>query len=174
MNWLNEATLSSSWLHWVRQQTTEGGATSSVLHHISDGLDRLDEAIGRDRHSTGDPDSVYPNEWFVYAAAMMSRTAREAVEAALVPAVDEWYVNDPMAWQSLDMDEARAAWEASLHVISNVVAAWAQLWHDLAAYEGRLSGSSAQEVLDQWSALAEQASDTIDGVATASWAQCRV
>ncbi len=173
MNWLREAQLSSQWLNWVRQITGfEGIEPGSALRQVVTGLERWDEAIARDPRATGDPDRIVPNEYFSWAAAMMSRTTRHVIEEALRPAV-EWAVDDPENWPNIDLAQARDNWQDSHYVIVNVTAAWAQMWQDLAAHNGTMSGSSNEDILAQWASLATQASETIEGLAVAFWAGCR-
>jgi hypothetical protein len=173
MNWLNEAQTSSRWLNWVRQITGfEGIEPGSSLRQVVDGVERWNAEIDANPRATGDPDRVSPGEYFSWAAAMMSRTTRHVIDQALEPAV-EWAVDDPENWPNIDLAQARLHWHDSHYVIVNVTAAWAQLWQDRAAHHGTMSGSSNEDILAKWGALANQASETIEGLAVAFWAGCR-
>lgn len=171
MNWISEGHLSWSNLQWMRQVTAEDNHPATCLPHLIRGLDQWDANIERGRHSVGDPDRISSNEYFLYAASMLSRAAKEAIEGALKSAM-LWEVDNPMVWHQdgFDLDEANGYWAASHYVITNVLAAWIDLWNDLVPFQDSLSASSQEELLEQWQGLATQAADTLSGLAVAFWA----
>jgi hypothetical protein len=134
------------------------------LPQLIRGMGQWNEAIARDRHGTGDPDRISTNEYFPYAASMMSRAAKTAIDGALTHAIS-WGVDGREA------PGARPQWAVAHHVVKTVLQAWVTLWHDLAALQDQISGTAQQQVLDQWRALADQAAQTGSSVADAAWAQ---
>lgn len=172
MNWLSEATHSWSNLHWVREVCAEDVEPISALPQLIRGMGQWNESLARDRHATGNPDRIFPNEYFVYAAALMSRAAKQEIEGALNIAIAAG-VDHPMAWPDMDLDEAKAHWQDAYQVITNVGKAWITLWNDLAALQDQMTATSQQELLEQWQTLANQAVETIEGLAEAFWAQTR-
>ena len=170
MNWISEAHKSWEWLQWARKVMAEPVDPGSSLPHLIRGLSEWNSA--NDRHATGDPDRIASDEHFHYAAAMMSRAAKFAVEDALRVAC-VWEVDNPYAWPSLDMPAAKLQWEATRDVIAAVLQAWITLWNDLAALQGTVHGESQEQVLEQWKGFADHAAQTVSGVAVAAWAQHR-
>lgn len=168
MNWMSEASTSWSWLHWAREVLDEDGRPASSLPELMRGLSQWDEAITRDRHAVGDPDRIRSNEHFVYAAAMMSRAAKTAINDALKVAI-RWGVDDPLTWSMLPA-EAKQHWADVQYRITTILTAWITLWRDLDGMQGTVEGAPDQ-VLDAWKSLADQAVQTIEGVAVAATAQ---
>lgn len=170
MNWISEAQKSWEWLQWMRQVTSEDVKPIASLPQLIRGLDEWNATIAGDRHVTGDPDRISEKEGFVYAAAMMSREAKTAIEDALKHAIT-WNIDLPMTWSTLP-PEAQENWADAERVIKNVLHAWITVWNDLAAFQGKTLGTAEQQ-LQQWKELAEQASQTIAGLSVAAWAQRR-
>jgi hypothetical protein len=172
MNWISEAHKSWEWLQWMREVLVDADdmERGECLPALIRGMSEWDEAIARDRHSVGDPGRVDRREHFLFAASMMSRAAKAAIEDALKAAI-EWKVDDPMAWSSLDLPEAKRHWAASHHVVKVVLQAWIVLWNDLAEFQGQLSAPTFAEQLEQWRELADQAEQVVSGAAVAAWAQ---
>lgn len=169
-NWFAEASHSWTWLQWMREVVGEDMGPASTLPMLIDGLEQWDKADANDRHGTGDPDRINDNDHFVYAAAMLSRAARDLIGRALLHAIT-WGVDDPMNWHGLP-PEAKGHWAAVDHVIKTVLAAWIGLWDDLANLQEQVHGSRAEQ-LEQWRNLADQAAVTINGFYVAAWAQTR-
>lgn len=176
MNWTAEAHKSWEWLQWMREVVAEGTGPHGCLPHLIRGMEQWDEAIARDRHSVGDPDRIHTTERFLFAASMMSRSAKTAINDALKHAIT-WAVDDPMTWPDEPMArrdfvaEAKEHWAAAHRVVTVVLQAWIVLWNDLAEFQNQYLGATSAEQLEQWKALAEQAADTVSMAATAAWAQ---
>lgn len=170
MNWSPEAQQSWKWLQWMLQVNEEDVDPIQSLEQQIRGIGEWDEATARDRHSTGDADRISQNEHFYYAAAMMSRAAKTAIEEALAYAI-EWGADAPLTWSSLP-PEAADHWEAAHHVVTVVLQAWVVLWKDLADLQGQIPGSVNQR-LEHWAGLADQAAQTVQGAAVTAWAQRR-
>lgn len=172
MNWISEARQSWEWLQWMREVMAEPVDPGVSLPQVIHGLDKWNDAIAGDRHATGDLDRIANTEYFLYAAAMMSRAARIAIDDALKRAI-LWEVDNPRAWPSLSMPDAKEHWEATGYVITAVLQAWITLWNDLDVQQGIVRGESQEQVLGQWRGLADHAAQTVSGVAVAAWAQRR-
>jgi hypothetical protein len=171
VNWQSEAHLSWNWLQWMREVMAEPVEPIGRLSQILNRAPEWAEAIADDRHSTGDLNRISSNEYFVYAASMMSRDAKLSIDFALKHA-RAWEADEPLRWSSLP-PEAMTEWETADYVINMVLQAWIMLWNELAALQDTLSASCPEEALAQWQALADQAAQTVTGTSTAAWAQRR-
>lgn len=169
-NWFAEASKSWQWLQWMREVVSEDMKPISTLPTLIDGMGQWDAAVAADRHGTGDPDQINHQDHFVYAAAMLSRAAKDAIGGALEHAI-EWGIDDPINWHNLSPD-AREHWASADHVVKTVLAAWIGLWDDLAELQNQVHGSRTQQ-LEQWRELADQAAQTVAGFGVAAWAQTR-
>lgn len=179
MNWTSEAHNSWGWLQWMREVVAEDQDPRGTLPRLIRGMEEWDEAIARDRHSVGDPERIDRTEHFLFAVSMMSRAAKTEIEGALKHAI-HWQVDDPMGWPSSSatprlrqvwLVEAKQHWSAAYLVVEVVLQAWITLWNDLADQQHKGGGTTHAEALDQWRALADQASEVVSGAGVAAWAQ---
>ncbi len=170
MNWISEGHRSYGWLQWMRQVMAEPVEPIGALREIFSRVGEWDAEIAADRYGTGDPDRVSSSEYYLFAASMMSRAAKEAVDTALNYA-RTWSADDPMKWSSV-LPEAKTHWETAHHVIKVVLDAWVMLWHDLDRRD-TMSAPSEPEMLAQWRVSADQAAEIVTGASVAAWAQRR-
>lgn len=173
MNWISEGHKSWEWLQWMREVVADDMEPGLTLPQLIRGMGQWDEAIARDRHSVGDPERIHPREHFLYAASMMSRAVKTAIEDALQRAT-VWEVDNPMTWPDLGMDKAQRNWAAAHHVVKTVLQAWIVLWNDLADLQSQMSGRTSAEILQQWKTVADQAEQIVSHAAVAAWAQMKV
>lgn len=168
MNWISEGHKSWEWLQWMREVMDEDVGPMISLPQLIRGMDQWDDAIARDRHAVGDPDRIAHNEYFLYAASMMSRAAKQGIDSALKHAMT-WEVDNPTNWSAV-LPEAKAHWKAAHHVIANSLQAWITLWQDLDGLQGQISQTlDPHDRHNQWMDVTEQAVQTMQGLASAFW-----